>query len=83
MHGYTPSGLGAAQCLEHSMADLLLQPCGLGCQQLGPYHYACSAHHSVHGHFASNGIVSCPAPLPCSPGEDDSPKPSHTKSGDT
>ena len=53
----------------------MVGPCGLGCQQLGLCCFAYDGNTSVHGYFASGGITSHPAPIPCSLGEDDSPKP--------
>ena len=77
-HRYMPSSLGAAKCHKQPAANLSLKACGLGCQQLGPCHYAYSDYNSVCSHFALGRIRSCPASLPCSLGEDDSPKPSAT-----
>ena len=71
-----PSGLGTAERHKWPMDNLSLGPCGLNCQQLGLHRYTCGGNNSVRGHLASGVIVSHPAPLACSLGEDDSPKPS-------
>ena len=74
--GCVLTGLGTVKHHKWHVANLMVWPCGLGCQHLGPCSYACGGYTSVHSHFALDKITSCPAPLPCSPGEDNGPKPS-------
>ena len=75
-HRQALNGLDADECHKQPMAYITVGPCGLGCQYLGPCHYTCGCKTSVRGRPTLGGITSYPDPLPCSPGEDDSPKPS-------
>ena len=77
--GYMLTTLGDVEYHKQHVANLTVEPCGLGCQQLGPSHYACSGNTSVRGHFALGRIISRPAPLLYRTGEDDSPKSSCNK----
>ena len=71
-HEYMLTGLDNAHGNKGHITNSMVQPCGLGCQFLGPNRYACEGNSLCHNHFALGGITSCPAPLPCSPEEDDS-----------
>ena len=74
-HGYVQTGLGAAEYRKWPVANLTVGPCSLGCQQLGLCCYASDGSIFVHSHLALDRITSCPALLPHSLGENDSPKP--------
>ena len=55
-----PNSQVAAMHAKCHVANCMVQPCGLGCQQLGPNCYAYSATNSVCSHFALGRIMSYP-----------------------
>ena len=69
-----PNSLGTAMHAKCLVIVGTIWSWGLGHQQLGLRHYACTSHSTVCYHFALGGINCSPAPLQCSPGEDDNRK---------
>ena len=69
---YVPTGPDDAHFTKDRMANSTLQPSGLGSQFLGLCHYAYGCNNLCRDHFALGRIMSHPAFIPNSPGEDGS-----------